>query len=240
MIWNITSSTARSDPPLVLAGAPVRIIRPVQARRMRLAFDAARREVRLTVPPRASLKKAIVWARGHEEWVRGQMESAPEQVALIPGAIFLLEGRDVQIHWSASAPRTPDLRDDELHVGGPAEGVEARVLRWLKARALRQLTQDTMMLAEREGLRVAKVGIGDPRGRWGSCTAQGVIRYSWRLILAPPDIRMSTVAHELAHIDHMDHSPAFHARHRAILGRDPGPARAWLKAHGARLQAIGR
>ncbi|MDZ7894369.1 MAG: YgjP-like metallopeptidase domain-containing protein [Sphingobium sp.] len=194
----------------------------------------------LPVPPRASLKKAIVWARGHEEWVRGQMESAPEQIALIPGAIFLLEGRDVQIRWSASAPRTPDLRGDELHVGGPAEGVEARVLRWLKARALRQLTQDTMMLAEREDLRVAKVGIGDPRGRWGSCTAQGVIRYSWRLILAPPDVRMSTVAHELAHIDHMDHSPAFHARHRAILGRDPGPARAWLKAHGARLQAIGR
>ena len=59
--------------------------------------------------------------------------------------------------------------------------------------------------------------------------------YSWRLILCPPDVRRATVAHELAHLLHMDHIPAFHAAHARILGEDPKPARAWLREHGAGL-----
>ena len=80
-----------------------------------------------------------------------------------------------------------------------------------------------------------RVGVGDPRSRWGSCASSGAIRYSWRLILAPPDVRRATVAHELAHLLHMDHSAAFHAAHARILGADPRPARAWLRANGAGL-----
>ena len=97
------------------------------------------------------------------------------------------------------------------------------------------LEAETLAMAQVHGLIVASVGTGDTRSRWGSCTSSGAIRYSWRLILAPAWVRRSTVAHELAHLLHMDHSPAFHAAHARIYGEDPRPARAWLKAHGAGL-----
>ena len=84
------------------------------------------------------------------------------------------------------------------------------------------------------------MSIGDPRARWGSCSANGDIRYSWRLILAPPDVLEATVAHEVAHRLHMDHSPAFHAAVRRLLGRDPSAERAWLRAHGRELYWLGR
>jgi predicted metal-dependent hydrolase len=87
---------------------------------------------------------------------------------------------------------------------------------------------------------VGRVSIGDPRARWGSCSASGDIRYSWRLILAPKEVREATVAHEVAHRLHMDHSPAFHAAVVKLLGRDPAPENRWLRAHGAALYWLGR
>ena len=108
-------------------------------------------------------------------------------------------------------------------------------MRWLRVRAKAVLDAETRAMARDNDLTVASVGVGDPRSRWGSCTSSGAIRYSWRLILAPPDVRRATVAHELAHLLHMDHSPAFHAAHARIMGGDPRPARAWLRAHGAEL-----
>ena len=75
--------------------------------------------------------------------------------------------------------------------------------------------------------------------RWGSCASTGTIRYSWRLILAPAFVRRATVAHEVAHLVHMNHAPAFHALVAEILGSDPRPARAWLRREGAALHRFG-
>jgi predicted metal-dependent hydrolase len=86
---------------------------------------------------------------------------------------------------------------------------------------------------------VARVGVGDPLSRWGSCSSSGGIRYSWRLILAPDWVRRATVAHEVAHRVHMNHSPAFHALVADLLGADPKPARSWLRSNGPLLHRIG-
>lgn len=218
---------------------PIRVRRSARGRSYRLSVDHARGELRLSLPVRASLAKALAWARQHDAWVREQVAARPPGIVLVDGAVFPLEGRDIRIVWRADAPRRMLLEADRLIVGGAAESVGPRVLRWLKAHARAVLEAETRDLAARHGLTVARIGIGDPRSRWGSCSSDGSIRYNWRLILAPPDVRRSTVAHELAHLLHMDHSPAFHAAHARILGADPRPARAWLKAHGAALHRIG-
>ncbi len=218
---------------------PVRVRRSARARGYRLTLDGARGELRLSLPARASLKRALGWAQEHEPWVRQQMAARPEGVALADGALFALEGHEVEIAWQAGGARRIRLEEGRLIVGGPRESVAPRVLRWLKVHARAVLEAETRDLAAAHGLTVASVGIGDPRSRWGSCSSGGAIRYSWRLILAPAFVRRSTVAHELAHLIHMDHSPAFHAAHARILGADPRPARAWLKAHGAGLHRVG-
>ena len=236
---NIILSTAsfEGDAAILIDGAPVpvRIRRSARARAYRLTLDSARGGLRLSLPARANLTKALAWAQDHEAWVRAQLAKQPAITLLADGATFPLEGRDVTICWIAGATRTIRLEGDRLLLGGPAESVGARVQRWLVARARAVLETESHAIARDHGLIVASVGVGDPRSRWGSCAASGAIRYSWRLILAPPEVRRATVAHELAHLLHMDHSSAFHAAHRRILGADPRPARAWLRAHGASL-----
>jgi predicted metal-dependent hydrolase len=90
------------------------------------------------------------------------------------------------------------------------------------------------------GVKASRIGIGDPVSRWGSCSASGAIRYSWRLILAPEAVRRATVAHEVAHLVHLNHGPEFHALVEQLYGADPRPARRWLKREGAALHRIGR
>lgn len=213
----------------------MRVRRSARARAYRLSLDHARGELRLSLPTRANLKRALGWAQEHEGWVRSQMARRPAQVTLGDGAVFPLEGRDVRIRWVEGASRTIRLEGNRLLLGGAAESVGPRVLRWLKMRARAVLETESHEMARDNGLIVASVGIGDPRSRWASCASSGAIRYSWRLILCPPEVRRATVAHELAHLLHMDHSPAFHAAHKRILGDDPRPARAWLREHGTAL-----
>jgi len=230
-------STESSDAAILIDGVamPVRVRRSARARAYKLTIDGLRGELRLSLPARANLKRALGWAQGHEDWVRAQMAVTPAVTLLGDGATFPLEGREVRICWIEGATRTIRLEGDRLILGGAAESVGARVLRWLRTRAKAVLEAETLAMAQDHGLIVASVGTGDTRSRWGSCTSSGAIRYSWRLILAPAWVRRSTVAHELAHLLHMDHSPAFHAAHARIYGEDPRPARAWLKAHGAGL-----
>ena len=218
----------------------IEVIRHARARRMRLAIDPRDGRVKLTLPPRASLKKALAWAEEQRGWIAAQQARLPEGRPLAPGASFPLAGQEVTIDWAESGPRTPRLDGDRLVCGGPRDAVARRVENWLKREALRVLSAETAEYAERAGVVVTRVSVGDPKGRWGSCASSGAIRYSWRLILAPPSVRRATVAHEVAHRIHMNHSAAFHQAVAALFEGDPDAARAWLRRNGAGLHWVGR
>ena len=239
---NITSSTANSEPRFSGGGRTRTLVvrRSGVARRMRLAVDPRDGAVRLTLPARAALRPALAWAESKRGWIEAALSALPPPMPFGPGATLPFEGRDVTIAWDETAPRRITLAGDRLIVGGPRELVGARVLRWLRETARTTLEAETRAIAAAAGITVGRVGLGDPRGRWGSCSASGDIRYSWRLILAPPEVRRATVAHEVAHRLHMHHGPEFHEAVAGLLGYEPKAERAWLKVHGARLQAVGR
>lgn len=228
---------AKSDPVLEVHGRllPIMVRRNRQSRGYRLRYDALAGALRLTMPMRGAERDAIAWVRTQQGWVATQIARQPEIRRLVPGASVPVEGVERLIYWDRGHPRCPQLTCDSLLLGGPEESVGARVLRWLRSSALEVLTTESHEFAAREGLAVTSVRVADPRSRWGSCAHDGSIRYSWRLILAPPFVRRATVAHEVAHLLHMDHSPKFHAAHARLLGGDPAPARRWLRAHGAAL-----
>ena len=216
------------------------VVRHARARRMRLAVHPATGRVRLTLPRRASLAAGIAWAESQGAWIDRQRAKIPRQVALIDGAQFPFRGTQTAIRWLPDAPRMPALNDDaELICGGPAESRPGRVERWLRRQALDLLREETLETAMRAMVSVERVAVGDPRSRWGSCSASGTSRYSWRLILAPDFVRRATVAHEVAHRVHMNHGAAFHRLVEQLHEDDPTPARAWLRTHGATLHRIG-
>ena len=223
---------------LQLGGAPLTLKPNKRARRLRLRVDPRSRSLTLTGPPGVSRRRALEWAAGHADWAAQSIGAIADSVAIVPGVALPLFGEPHRIEWVGGVRGV--MRDQgRLAVGGPAEGLEGRVLRWLRAEALTLLTRETEEFAVKAAVTVSSVSIGDPRSRWGSCASDGRIRYSWRLIMAPDFVRRATVAHEVAHRLHMDHSPRFHAVVRKLLGEDPTPARTWLRREGGALHRIG-
>jgi predicted metal-dependent hydrolase len=241
-IWKIISSTSEAE-PVFSGGAHVRpllVVRSGRARQMRLMVSPRDGTVRLTIPGRAGLSEARRWAESKRGWIEAQLAALPPPRPVVPGMALTLAGEALLLDWSVNHPRRPCRTGSVLRVGGPRSSLEARLLRWLKAEARDLLEMESRDLAERIGVTLGKVGVGDPVSRWGSCSASGDIRYSWRLILAPPAVRRATVAHEVAHRVHMNHGPRFHALVAELFGDDPALARRWLRAHGAGLHWFGR
>jgi predicted metal-dependent hydrolase len=244
-IWNIISSTVSSDPalPVFSGGGRTRaltVVRRASVRGMKLSVDPRDATVRLTLGKRAALKPALGWVAEKRAWVEAELARLPRPQPIVPDMMFDLAGEPVQIDWSAARPRRVVLGGGALTVGGPLEQLPTRVMRFLRSHALEVLENDTRALADVHNITVSQVGVGDPKGRWGSCAASGDIRYSWRLILAPDEVRRATVAHEVAHRVHMNHSRAFHDVVAKLHGGNPSAARRWLRAHGTALHWFGR
>lgn len=218
----------------------IAVVRHPRARRTRLSIDPKTGAVKLTLPPRAALAPALRWAEEKRSWIAAEQAKLPQARPFADGGSLPFRGMMLTIAWDAAASRQVTVEGNRLCCGGPIDGLPRRIERWLRAQAITLLSAETAEFAERAGVAVGRVSIGDPRGRWGSCSSDGAIRYSWRLILAPDFVRRATVAHEVAHRLHMNHSAAFHAAVARLVGVDADQTRAWLKQHGAALHWVGR
>ena len=234
-------SSARSEAWLEAAlPAPIEIRRLRNARRLRLRFDEANGTLKLTCPWRTSRRAALAWALEQRDLIDKQLAHAGPAEPFEPGATIPLEGEEVRLAWDASAPRTPVLTNGELCAGGPSEGFARRIELFLKRRALDVMSREAAEYAEAAGVSVRSVRVGDAGTRWGSCSSEGKIRLSWRLILASPEVRRFVVAHEIAHLVHLDHSAKFKALEAKLYGPGLAEAKALLRRAGPRLKRIGR
>ena len=240
--WKIIASSARSKALAFEQSLPVPlVVRALKsARVMRLRFDSGRNILKLTCPARVSRSAALAWAADQADWIDAQLSAALPANPFAPGALIPLEGRDVTIDWRADRPRTCRLEGDVLTCGGPVEGLAKRVEGFLRRRATDLLSRETAAFAAAAGVRAKSVSIGDADTRWGSCSANGRIRYSWRLICAPPEVRRYVAAHEVAHLVHLNHGPQFKALERRLFGPGVADAQALLRRHGPGLKRVGR
>jgi predicted metal-dependent hydrolase len=235
-------STARSDGHFDHPGLPLPIaIRHVRgARSLRLRYDSARNLLKLTCPPRTSRSAALRWAGEQRAWVDAQLAAVPPAEPFLPGASIPFEGREIRLEWLEGAPRSAALDGDTLTCGGPVEGFARRIEDFVKSFARDRLSSETAQCAALAGVTIRGVSLGDADTRWGSCSAAGRIRYNWRLILAPPEVRRWVVAHEVAHRRHMNHGPGFKALEAELFEGDGAAARSLLRRLGPRLKRVGR
>jgi predicted metal-dependent hydrolase len=234
-------SSARSEAFLEAAlPAPIEIRAIRGAKRLRLRFDEAAGILKLTCPPRTSRRAALAWALDQREWIEAQVERAAPAEPFAPGALVPIEGIETRLVWAEGEARVPRLDRGELRCGGPETGFERRVGDFLKRRALEVMSREVAEFAAKTGVTARSVSVGDAGSRWGSCSSQGRIRLSWRLILALPQVRRYVAAHEVAHLVHLDHGPGFKALEARLLGGGVAEAKAALRRAGPRLRRIGR
>lgn len=234
----------KQETPLIQLGdraLPLIIRRHPRATRMvlRLAPDGS--EVRVTLPRWGRTAEALVFARSRADWLAGQIAALPQLCTPEPGGTIPFRGQELRIAWADKAPRRPLLDSDAIHIGGPAHAIPARLRRWLETEALVLLGADLAEYCARAGVPVPALRLSRAQRRWGSCSNRGpngsTIRINWRLVQAPDHVRRSVVAHEVAHLLHFDHGPAFHARLAEIFDGDVSGANRWLKREGRGLYA---
>lgn len=219
--------------------------RPIRgARRLRLRIDERRNVLTLTAPKGLSRTKAINWAVEQREWIDGQLRDRPTGEPFLPGVQIPIAGIETLLRWSPDHGRVPALVSSEsgqsLTVGGPEAAFPARVERWLRKRAADLLSRETEEIGAAAGLKATAVSVGDASSRWGSCSSNGRIRYSWRLLLADPAVRRMVVAHEVAHLRHLHHGPEFKKLEAELFAGDVRATHALLRASAARLRGFGR
>lgn len=203
-----------------------------RARRISLRVSGIDGRVTLCVPRGVTEADALDFAQSREEWLRTQLARQPEHVRIAPGLEVPVEGRLMRI--APVSGRAVTLGRDTIGVPGPAGRTATRLEAWLKARARDRLSAASDRYAAQLGRRYSRITLRDTRSRWGSCSSNAALSYSWRLIMAPPEVLDYVAAHEVAHLSEMNHSPAFWAVVTRLFPAHDTP-RKWLRREGVAL-----
>jgi predicted metal-dependent hydrolase len=218
--------------------APVIWRRSARARRISLRIEPRAGGVVVTLPARATAAAARALLLAHQGWVADRLARLPGPVALSDGASVPFDGRPHRLVHRPGMRGTVWLEAEEIHVAGDAAFLARRVRDFLRAQARQRLAKLAAAKAASAGLASRRVVIKDTSSRWGSCAADGTLMFSWRLVMAPPSVQDYVVAHEVAHLRHMNHGREFWAL-TDQLTRHRRSATAWLTAHGAGLMRVG-
>lgn len=226
---------------MMVAGklVPIRVKLNRQARRLILKVDPMRGDIIVVTPTKTAARQALKFAEKERVWIENQLLQMPQRVQFEAGALFPLRGQETLICHEPSARRGVwhDAHECVLTTSGQPEFVARRVQDWLKREARRELVQRVETFAEVLGLQAPKVSVRDTSSRWGSCAPSG-LNFTWRLIMAPPEILTYVVAHECAHLKHMNHSKAFWS----VVGSLDADCKVhdkWLDAQGKNLHRYG-
>lgn len=198
----------------------------------------------VSAPLRMPADEAERFITGHADWLLRRLEERDaerreQSFAAVDGAIFPLLGRPCRLRVEAGRRRALWSRDadgdDVLHVGDADP--TAALVRALRARALPDCSDRVAQHCARLGLVPPPVRLTSARTRWGSCSTRSGIRLHWRLMHLAPDLIDYVVAHEVAHLIEMNHSPRFWT----IVGRlhpDWQASRRRLREHARCLPVI--
>ncbi|MCK0139497.1 SprT family zinc-dependent metalloprotease [Aliiroseovarius sp. F47248L] len=236
MFWSKQTSRLTEAEQVDLAGTPEVsvILRPsARARRLSLRVSKLDGRVTLTVPHGASRREAVRFVSERADWIRKHLaDTMPEQHPIVGTTLPFLG----QPHQITEAPiGAARISEGTILVppGDPGK-TAARLEALLKHEARDRLAHASDCYADMVGYKFGRLTLRDTRSRWGSCSSQGNLMYSWRLVMAPEAVLDYVAAHEVAHLVHMDHSPAFWSQVATIYPSYQTP-RQWLRDHGASL-----
>jgi predicted metal-dependent hydrolase len=219
----------------------VKLVVNTRARHVSVRIDPTRREAIATAPSIRQLKHAARFAAERAGWIASELARLPIGVVLQPGARAPLRGvvHELVLEHGRAAPRVELGSPPRIVAPAPDPALfEARLLRFFKEQARADLSARVGVHAQHLGVSPRRIQVKELRSRWGSCSVDGVLSFSWRVVLAPPFVLDYLAAHETAHLKEMNHSRRFWAHVRRAMP-DFERGRQWLHEHGGALHAVG-
>ena len=208
----------------------------------RLAITIDERGLRIGAPPRLTFAEIETFVRGHGDWVLAKLDEfavrhTHRHLRICDGARLPVLGADVEVRVLTGANRVLWQGDALVLAARPDADLAALARRGLQRRALEHFALRLGHFAGIMGRAVPAFGLSSARSRWGSCSTKTGIRINWRLVHLPPQFADYVIAHELAHLAEMNHSPRFWAV-VASLYPDWRSARAELKRRAAEIPLL--
>lgn len=219
---------------------PLRIVENNRARRLTLRIDAGGRGLRITVPPGLARGEVDRFLDRHQGWLEQRLAKIPERPQVRPGIKIPLRGVPHLILHEPGRGTVSIGRNEEgpvLVVHGDRRHLPRRLTDFLKRQARRDIEALVAKHTQTVGRRAKSISFKDTTSRWGSCSSDGKLSFSWRIMMAPPPVIDYLVAHEVAHLKEMNHGPNFWKLCRELCP-DTDRCKDWLKRNGGALQAI--
>jgi len=220
------------------ARIPVRWRSSARAQRLSLRICPRDGAVVVTLPPLGGRRAGLALIREHLDWVMEHLAALSPAVEFAPGAKLLLGGEAHTIRHEPRLRGAVRLEGRRIVVPGARDRLQRQVGDFLKAEAKRRVAALAVPHASALGVRPRAIRVKDTRSRWGSCAPDGTLAFSWRLVMAPEWVTDYVVAHEVAHLRELNHSPRFWA---LVEGLSPhrDAAVEWLRANGPALLRVG-
>lgn len=239
-----TPQTPRSERrEIAVAGRtlPLLVRENARSRRMTLRIEPGGRSLTLSIPPGLHGSEVDRFLERQQGWLLTRLARFPRADRLLEGGTLMLRGVAHRIRRSGKVRGLTHVTEEDgeaiLEVGGAPEHLKRRIRDFLKREAKRDLDAAVTRHTATLGRKAKSVTLKDTRSRWGSCSAEGALSFSWRIVMAPPDVIDYLAAHEVAHLREMNHGAGFWALCEKLCPHTDASKR-WLKKHGSLLHAI--
>ena len=180
------------------------------------------------------VERKRLWIIRQQEFVQRQIRSAREK-EFIAGEEFRYLGETYKLYLEP-AQCAPLLFDKAFHLAQDCRSrAKQEFIKWYREQARARITERVNFHSTQAGLQYQKIKISSARRRWGSCSRGSNLNFSWRLVMAPPAVIDYVAAHEVAHLEHKNHSRNFWNK-VMVLVPDYKYHRKWLRENGHLLE----
>ena len=190
-------------------------------------------EIVLICPRLCPKMMAVRFAKTQIPWIQAHLQYAPKEQVFKSGDTITLLGNN----YTLQSGKLTEIQGDQLIISGRPEFFHRRVCSYAQKVLLNHVQQQVALLTKKLNVQAGRITLRNTSSRWGSCSSTHNLSFCWKIAFAPVDVIDYLVAHEVAHLVQLNHSPKFWA-----LVDELTPYRAaserWLKKNGRKLQSI--
>jgi len=204
------------------------------SKRLSLRVSAINESVTLTAPVNTSHDVLLRFLENKENWLKENLLKISDKTIHVDvGAVIPIFGTKKHIEI-CSESLDVIIIGNSIRIPTTASKPGLAIENYLKKLAKEEITDVANYYCGKLGVSYSSIKLRNTRSRWGSCSSNSNLMFSWRIIMAPRNIIRYLVAHEVTHLKHFNHSKEFWFEVRSIFGPYENE-RNWLRTEGTNL-----